>query len=90
MATYVTGPCPHSAKVLKGILYSTPSPCFVRFPLVRFSFVRIFRTVPKYLVRALYPLFDRVNSSFVRKLVINVTLHIIDLICAFLVCAGFF
>ena len=31
---------------------NTPGPWFVRFSLVRFSFVRNFKTPPKYLVRA--------------------------------------
>ena len=41
----------------------------MRFSLVGFSFVRIFKTIPKYLVHAVYPLLDRVNPSFVGKLV---------------------
>ena len=35
--------------------FSTPSPWIVYFSLVRFSFVLIFKTVPKYLVHAVYP-----------------------------------
>lgn len=36
--------------------------------------------MPKYLVHAAYPLFDRANPSFVRKLI---TMCIIDFICVF-------
>ena len=61
----------------------TPSPWFVWFLLVR-----IFNCpFPNNLVYAVYPLFDRVNPSFVRKFV---PMCIIDFICAFLVRAEFF
>ena len=46
-----------------------PNPWFVRFSLMHFSLVRIFKTVPKYLVHVVYPLFDRVNPSFMCKLI---------------------
>ena len=49
--------------------------------------MRIFKTIPKYLVPAASPLFGRVNPSFVRKLV---SMCITDLICAFLVHADVF
>ena len=52
--------------------FFTPGPWFVRFSLVRFSYVHLLKTVPKYLVRKF------------------VLMCIIDIICAFLVCAGFF
>ena len=45
-----------------------PSPWFVRFSSVRFSFERIFKTMPKYLVHAVCSLLGRVNPPFVRKL----------------------
>ena len=57
------------------------------FHLHVFSFVRIFKTVPKYLDHPVYTLFDILNPSFVCKLV---TMCIIDFICVFLVCAKFF
>ena len=66
---------------------NTPSPWFVWFSLVRFSFVSIFKTVPKHLLHVVYSLFDRVNPLFVSKLVITC---IIAFVCAFLACAEFF
>ena len=51
----------------------TPGPWLVWFSFVRFSFVRIFKTNLKYLIHAVYPLFDRVNPSFVRKPIRNLT-----------------
>ena len=54
----------------------------MRFLLVRFSFVRISKTIPKYLVDADSPLLDSENPSFVRKLV---TMCITALSCVFLV-----
>ena len=46
-----------------------------------------FQTVPKYLVHAVYHMFDRVNPSYLCKIVM---ICIIDFICAFLVSAEFF
>ena len=68
-------------------LLSTPSPWFVRFSLVRFPFVHNFKRVPRCFVHADFPLIDRVNPSFVRKLV---TVCNIDFINVFLVCADYF
>ena len=68
-------------------LQITLSTWFMRFSLMRFSFEHIFKTVPKYLIHAVYPLFDRVNPSFVHKFEM---ICIIDLICACLLCKEFF
>ena len=54
----------------------------MQFSLVRFSFVRILKTVPKYMVQPIYTLFDRANPSFVLQFV---TMCIIDFIFAFMV-----
>ena len=55
--------------------------------LVRTVYIVVFFTIPKYLVYAVYPIFDRVNPSFVRKIVM---MCIIDFIGAFLVSANYF
>ena len=64
----------------------TPGPWFVRFSLVHFSFVRNFKTYPKYSVDADFPL-SRLHSLFVRKII---RMCIIDFICAVLVHADIF
>ena len=49
--------------VLTPVLSYTPSPWFMLLSLVRFSFVCIFKTIPKNLVHAVYPLLGRVRFT---------------------------